>query len=310
MSNKEFWKNMGLLAEPRKKDWRCSACQRDFTFKHNAALHLSQSAKCKAKQGYVFNAIDNMDGFKDEFFDVHWKPLRAKAAQKIKVELNQEAEVVNLEHDEKAVNAVMEPSKSSKVGMRAYPPALILRISKETKKLHSDGMSQRQACATIISKYPTAMLKYASVDRWAFRSNAAKLNELNNLVLQHSGKIRLPSHVQHMSESRIDRFDLESEVYLAYRHRKDVQKKHINFKFFERLFNDIWSREMLPVPSRGKIHGFLKCREITMQAVRDSKCKTAEQRIDQIRDQFVRLDEFQRSGVEDPVYGRCGPSNM
>ena len=187
---------------------------------------------------------------------------------------------------------------------------LIVKIAKEAQALHADGLSQRKACMEVIAKYPIASLKYSTVDRWAFRWDTSKLDTFIKLQAEHRGKIRVPIHVQHMSESRIERSDLESEVYMAYRHRKDVQKKQINFKFFERLFKDIWSRENLPVPSKSKIHGFLKRRRISMQAVRDTKTKTAEERIDKVRDQLVRLDEYQRSGVEDPVYGRCGPENM
>ena len=68
------------------------------------------------------------------------------------------------------------------------------------------------------------------------------------------------------------------------------------------------------VPSVGKIHGFLGRRGISLQKVRDSKKKSVTERIDLVRDQLCRYDEYQRSAPfqerpVDTVWGRVHPDN-
>ena len=53
MTATAFWKNLGLFGEPNWQDWRCSACKKDFKFKHNAVLK---------KQTLVVRLFKNFDG--------------------------------------------------------------------------------------------------------------------------------------------------------------------------------------------------------------------------------------------------------
>ena len=80
-----------------------------------------------------------------------------------------------------------------------------------------------------MEKYPSAKLSRNSVDRWIFELSEDKLNEIKFTARQKNGQIRLPGHIKAMEASRTKRPDLESEIYLKYRYRKDVLKFPINY---------------------------------------------------------------------------------
>ena len=225
--------------------------------------------------------------------------------EEVNVELNPEVEPVN-QND----NAAMEKVIRSKKGMRPHTPFIISTVAKQGKELYKTLQSKRGVAKVLIEKYPQANLSRSTIRRWCFEWSEKKLEDVLRVSKRHKGEIRLPAHIKAMSQSRIQRDDLETKVYMNYRFRKDVQKRHIDFSWFMRQFKDFFQRENLPAPSKNKILGFLKRREISLQSVRDRKSKTVEQRIDQIRDQFCRLDEFQRQSMSDPKYGRVPPGLM
>ena len=126
--------------------------------------------------------------------------------------------------------------------------------------------------------------------------------------------MRLPANLKAMARSRISRPDLESEVYVHYRHRRDNLKLRISFAFFKATFRKIFKKQGESVPSKGKIMDFLKRRGISLQAVKDTKKKTVAEKIHHVRDQLCRYDDHQRRSARDysgvcPVWGRTPPGN-
>ena len=74
------------------------------------------------------------------------------------------------------------------------------------------------------------MLSRTSVERWCFEWSEQKLAQVLAVARRHKGDIRMPEHIKRMSESMIERADLETKVYMKFRYRKDVLKRHIDFK--------------------------------------------------------------------------------
>lgn len=117
-----------------------------------------------------------------------------------------------------------------------------------------------------------------------------------------------------MSRSRIFQPDLESEVYIRYRFRRDHQKLRINYAWFRATFRSIFRNAGETAPTSKKTFVFMKIRGITLQAIKDTKKKTVEQRIHLVRDQLIRYDDHQRRPARDPsvfssVWGRTPPRN-
>ena len=56
MTAKAFWKSLGFFGEPKRQDWRCSACKRDLKFKENAdsKTNLKLSACPKNSMGHIY----------------------------------------------------------------------------------------------------------------------------------------------------------------------------------------------------------------------------------------------------------------
>ena len=141
-----------------------------------------------------------------------------------------------------------------------------------------------------------------------------KLESFIELARKKRTYLRLPENLQEMSRSRISRPDLESEVYVIYRHRRDHIKLRISFGWFKATFRSVFKKAGEPVPSTGKITGFLKRRGISLQAIKDTKKKTVAERIHLVRDQLCRYDDHQRRLARDPtgvcpVWGRTHPEN-
>lgn len=139
-----------------------------------------------------------------------------------------------------------------------------------------------------------------------------KLEAFINLARQKGSYMRLPGNLKEMSKSRISRSDLESEVYVRYRYRRDFLKLRISFAWFTATFRTIFRAQGEPIPSTGKIIGFLNRRGISLQAVKDTKKKTVAERIHHVRDQLIRYDDHQRRPARDPtgvcpIWGRTPP---
>ena len=90
---------------------------------------------------------------------------------------------------------------SSRLGMRIYPPALILKITKEGKDLYKYH-GRRETTRLLIEKYPVASLNRRTVDRWVFDMTQEKLNEIEKLTKRKSGKVRLSANIKAMEDSR------------------------------------------------------------------------------------------------------------
>ena len=106
--------------------------------------------------------------------------------------------------------------------------------------------------------------------------------KLENLAKKKNGRVRLPGNLESMERSRTLRPDLESNIYLQYRYRRDVQKLKISFNWFVAAFRNEFKKAGEPVPSTGKIHRFLSRWSITLQAVRETQKKTVAERIDKV----------------------------
>ena len=61
-----------------------------------------------------------------------------------------------------------------------------------------------------------------------FVMSSDKLRSYIELARQKGTRYKLPANLKEMSKSRISRPDLESEVYLRYRHRRDHLKLRIS----------------------------------------------------------------------------------
>ena len=140
-----------------------------------------------------------------------------------------------------------------------------------------------------------------------------KLKEIEITAKRKRGKVRLPSNIKAMEASRTVRPNLESEIYVQYRFRKDNLKLPISFAWFKAVFRKEFKSAGEVVPTNSKIQGFLKRRGISLLSVRDTKSKTVEQRIDKVRDQLCRYDEHQRRPsynvpIPDAKFGRVPPN--
>ena len=113
--------------------------------------------------------------------------------------------------------------------MRMSRPAFIAKVHEEGIKLFKTH-GRRQTTTILLEKYKLANPARATFDRWIFLWSSGKIADLQNLARQKNGKIRLPSNLKKMEDSRTRRPDLESDVYVKYRYRRDVSKLKINLK--------------------------------------------------------------------------------
>ena len=108
------------------------------------------------------------------------------------------------------------------------------------------------------------------------------LSSVAHAQLTATSKIRLLGNLDAMEKSRTRRPDLESNVYIRYRHRRDSLKLRISLSWFEAVFREEFRKAGEKVPAIGKIQRFLKRRNISLQVVRDKKRKTVQQRIHKV----------------------------
>ena len=160
-----------------------------------------------------------------------------------------------------------------------WRPAFITQIHNEGKELFKTN-GRRKTTEILLRRYQVCRPSRATFDSWIFCWTKEKIEHLEKLAKLKNGRVRLPSKLKAMKNSRTRRPDLESNVYLKYRHRRDVLKLKISFNWFVATFRKEFKSASEKAPSTGKIQRFLKRRGITLQAVRDNKSKTVGERLD------------------------------
>ena len=120
------------------------------------------------------------------------------------------------------------PEIKNRTGVRPFPASLICKIAKEGKEL-AKSKGRRETARILLNKYPMANLTISSIDRWVFKLSQEKLESFIALARKKSSYLRLPGNLREMSRSRIFRPDLESEVYVRYRYRRDHLKLRISY---------------------------------------------------------------------------------
>ena len=195
--------------EPKKQlAWGCSQCSRRFARKENVRCHVLRNNKCSSRMAtevylsdlpIVQQSIENLN-------------LRVQPDGKENEEIPQRPARV----------------KKKRTGVRPFPPALIARVVAEGKKI-AETNGRRETVRVLLQSFPMAKLSASTIDRWVYVLSAEKLSSIIKLARQKGTKLRLPANLKEMSKSRISRPDLESQVYLKYRHRRDTLKLRINF---------------------------------------------------------------------------------
>ena len=118
--------------------------------------------------------------------------------------------------------------KQKRTGVRPFPASLICKIAKEGKELAKSN-GRRATARILLDRYPMANLTLSSIDRWVFKLSQEKLQSFLELARKKNSYLRLPGNLKEMSDSRIFRPDLESEVYVRYRYRRDHLKLRISY---------------------------------------------------------------------------------
>ena len=134
--------------------------------------------------------------------------------------------------------------------------------------------------------------------------------DFRKLAKTKRAEVTLPAHRLAIAKSLTKRPDLEDEVILAFEKRRYELLLPVNHKWWTIECRKVWKKANLPTPSNGKIIRMRLRANITLQRVRDHKPLSVADRIDKVRAQLSRLDEFQRQGVKDPIFGRLPPSMM
>lgn len=97
-----------------------------------------------------------------------------------------------------------------------------------------------------------------------------------------------------MSLGHIRRADIGEIIDREFTDRR-AKALPVDFNWFTSRFDYHFRNENEPVPSRATIARFLKRVNISLQSVRDHKNKSVEERLEAIRDYFLRRDNLQRA---------------
>ena len=199
---------MARAQHQQKLDWGCSRCKRTFAKKENVKCHVLRNAKCSALKA-------------TEIWLGRELPVVNRAVGNGVGEMKQE---MGMEDVQKIPPVVQFPAGRPKkrIGVRPFPPALIVRLAAEGKEI-SKNFGRSETARILCEKYANANLSTSSVDRWVFVLSEEKLKAYVQLARQKGTKFRLPANIEEMSKSRISRPDLESEVYIRYRHRRNLK---------------------------------------------------------------------------------------
>ena len=113
-----------------------------------------------------------------------------------------------------------------------------------------------------------------------------------------------------MSMGHIRRADIGELIDREFTERR-AKALPVDFNWFTSRFDHHFRKENEPVPSRSTIARFLKRVKISLQSVRDHKSKTVEERLDSIRDYFLRRDNLQRTSPSNtPRISPCDTYSM
>ena len=198
----------------QKLDWVCSRYNRTFAKKESVMCHVLRNEKCSGLKATEV-----------------WLGRKLPVIERVQVKFEDEMDYdLEMEDKQRLPPIVQRPAGRPKkrVGVRPFPPALIARVAAEGKKLSKD-FGRRETSRILRQRYATANLSLTSIDRWVFVMSDEKLGAYIALARQKGAKIRLPANLMEMSKSRISRPDLESEVYVRYRHRRDNLKLRISY---------------------------------------------------------------------------------
>ena len=105
---------------------------------------------------------------------------------------------------------------------------------------------------------------------------------------------RLAEALANMSLGHIQRADIGEKIDQEFTERRS-KALPVDFNWFSSRFEYHFKKANEPVPHRSTIARFLKRVKISLQSVRDHKSKTVEERLDNIRDYFLRRDNIQRT---------------
>ena len=213
MSWADIMSRMRRESNKKKLNWACSVCERKFEKRENVRCHVLRNAKCSARKA---------THIKLEFADPQIPDEMEESLDNDHLELNYEERKEPLDGQRPAAGI------KNRTGVRPFPAALICKIAKEGKEL-ARSHGRRETSRLLLKKYPLANLTLSSIDRWVFKLTQEKLDSFITLARQKGLRLRLPGNIKEMSRSRIQRPDLESEVYVRYRYRRDRLKLRISY---------------------------------------------------------------------------------
>ena len=196
------------FAPKKQLAWGCSQCSRRFARKENVRCHVLRNNKCSSRMATEVYLSD--------------LPIVQQSIENPNVRVQPEGKE-NEEIPQRPARV-----KKKRTGVRPFPPPLIARVVAEGKKI-AETNGRRETVRILLQSFPMANLSASTIDRWIYVLSAEKLSSIIKLARQKGTKLRLPANLKEMSKSRISRPDLESQVYLKYRHRRDTLKLRINF---------------------------------------------------------------------------------
>ena len=197
----------------KKLNWACSVCKRQF---QECEMPCSPKCKCSARQATHIKLEVEVPQIIGEMEEID-EPLNINNHQ------------VNRDEGKEHVSGQRPAQvKKNRTGVRPFAAALICKIAKEGKELAKSN-GRRETARILLSKYPMANLTLSSIDRWVFKLTQEKLDSFIALARKKTSYLRLPANITEMSRSRIFRPDLESEVYVRYRYRRDHLKLRISY---------------------------------------------------------------------------------
>ena len=119
---------------------------------------------------------------------------------------------------------------------------------------------------------------------------------MHKQAINHTTGATLPAQLKAMSIGKVRRSDIAEIIDAEFVKRKKSSKR-VDFNWFRSRFNYYYHKANETPPSDSTVIRFLRRAQITMQRVRDHKAKTVEERLDAVKDWFLRLDNMQRKRI-------------
>ena len=304
---------------PVHKPWMCNSCRRRFKIKAHAANHQRQSCSVSCRSmGFSFVSSqamesDNKESIVDDLVENNEVAGDNTGAQDSDAhqlgnsdcELDMESytdDESNLAQEEHAIfpfgddvdemeQDVKKDNLSRKGSMKATPYKIDRCIRRmEDLSTTDESLSQRAIAVQVAREYST---HWRNCYRWKYEWSAAKQAQVRKSAEQHLIGTLLPSQLKSMSIGHVRRADIAEIIDSEFVKRKKAGKK-VDFNWFRSRFNYWYHKENETPPSDSTVARFLKRSHITMQRVRDHKSKTVEERLEIIKDWYLRLDALQR----------------